>query len=243
MNLVLDIGNTLTKAGIFSEGNLLHIHTLTSEADINRLVIENDYAAMLVSSVADCPPWLLELLESRTPYMLLDGNTPLPFTNLYETPHTLGTDRLAAVAGAMTMFPGQNALAIDAGSCITYDIIDSRKQYHGGTISPGIQMRCRAMHTFTARLPLVQIKPENSGEIELLGKHTAAALQSGAYHGTVAEITQMIRMYEDKFGDLQVVICGGDAPMLISALNSTAHHFVPDLILRGLNAILDHHVT
>lgn len=243
MNLVLDIGNTLTKAGIFDGGVLLDTHTLGSEADMRKLVMKNSYRAMMVSSVAACSSWLKKHIDSHSSFMLLDASTPLPFVNLYDTPHTLGSDRLAAVAGAMTMFPGHSALAIDAGSCITYDIIDSRKQYHGGTISPGIQMRCKAMHTFTARLPLVQVKPENSDEMKLLGKNTAAALQSGAYYGTVAEITQMIRMYEDKFGDLQVVICGGDAPLLSKALFNTAHHLVPELILKGLNAILDHNVA
>lgn len=242
MKLVLDIGNTLTKAGIFENAALLRARTFRDEAELQEWIRSGTYEAILASCVSEVPVWLKELQDKHPQFMLLDADTPLPFSNLYETPHTLGTDRIAAVAGALRMFPGRNILAIDAGSCITYDFVDSRRQYHGGTISPGIQMRCRAMHTFTARLPLVQIKPDEGDKIQLPGNNTTAALQSGAYHGTLAEITQMIRMYEDKFGDLRVVICGGDAPQLSKALHPT-HLLVPELILIGLNAILDHNVA
>lgn len=242
MKLVLDIGNTLAKAGIFENVKLLGAHTFRNMNQLQQWVWSASYESILVSSVAEEPAWLKELKERHPHCILLNADTPLPFHNLYETPRTLGTDRIASVAGAMALFPGRAALAIDAGSCITYDFIDSRKQYHGGSISPGIQMRCKAMHTFTARLPLVQIKSDEADEIQVPGKTTTTALQSGAFHGTLAEITQMIRMYEDKFGDLQVVICGGDAPQLSKVL-PVKHQLVPELILIGLNAILDHNVA
>jgi type III pantothenate kinase len=241
MNLVLDMGNTLTKAGLFEKGTIRQTFSVKDKEELQQIVQENTFDAMLVSSVVDVPAWLKSLTDRNAQYMLLDASTPLPFTNLYLTAQTLGTDRLAAVAGAMKLFPGKCALAIDAGSCITYDMLDDQQCYHGGAISPGVQMRCRAMHTFTARLPLVHIKPEQSDDISLLGNHTVGALQSGAYYGTLAEITQMIRMYEDKFADLQVVICGGDAALLGKGLK-VAHQIAPELLLIGLNAILDYNV-
>lgn len=241
MNLVLDMGNTLTKACLFEEGTIRQTFTVKDQEELRQIVLESAFDTMLVSSVVDIPAWLSSLIDDDAHYLLLDASTPLPFTNLYLAAQTLGSDRLAAVAGAQKLFPGKCTLAIDAGSCITYDLLDDQQRYHGGAISPGVQMRCRAMHTFTARLPLVQIKPEQSDDISLLGNHTVGALQSGAYYGTLAEITQMIRMYEDKFANLQVVICGGDAALLSKGLK-VAHQIAPELILIGLNAILDYNV-
>ena len=161
-------------------------------------------------------------------------------SNTYETPATIGTDRLAAVAGAQQHFPGQNALSIDAGTCITYDLIDQAGHYRGGLISPGVSMRLQAMHTFTARLPLVEA---DNSPFNLTERNTVAALRSGAVGGAAAEISQMIRMYGDKFSDLQVVISGGDALQLISTIRPKhAITVVPDLILIGLNRILQHYV-
>ena len=240
MNLVLDIGNSLTKAAFFEKGKLAELFQKMDENALKDLVERSRPEALMVSSVANCPTWLLNNIEQHPHFYLLNEQTKLPFSNYYQTPKTLGADRLAAVAGAMSLYPNQPILAIDAGSCITYDMLDANQRYHGGSISPGVQMRCRAMHTFTARLPLVDI---NAGEqtIPLRGGNTLESLRSGAWHGTLAEINQMIRMYEDKFGDLQVVICGGDAAALSQELKA-AHQWVPELILIGLNTILAQNV-
>jgi type III pantothenate kinase len=242
MNLVLDIGNSYAKAGIFEAGKLLDIKPRIPKSDAVEMLQTRQYDAVLVSSVSDLPSALLEAVRQHKKYFLLNAALPLPFQNLYQTPHTLGTDRIAAVAGMMSLFPGEQSLAIDAGTCITYDLLDKEAGYYGGSISPGLQMRCKAMHTFTARLPLVEIQEESEPHIPLRGYNTHTALQSGALYGTVAEITQMIRMYEDKFGHLRVVICGGDAALLSKHLQA-AHQHVPELILIGLNRILEHNVS
>lgn len=240
MNLVLDIGNTLTKAAIFENDTLVRTYQRMDEKNLRELLHHYSPEALMVSTVADCPDWLLDMIAKHQHYFLLNAETPLPFDNLYKSPKTLGADRVAAVAAAVKLFPGKTALAIDAGSCITYDLVDEHRCYYGGSISPGIQMRCRAMHTFTARLPLVQVNTVEQ-PVLLQGTNTEEALLSGAWHGTLAEITQMIRMYEDKFGPLQVVICGGDAILLSSEL-TVAHQFLPELILIGLNTILAYNV-
>ena len=283
MNLAVDIGNTHIKAGWFDGTVLREQLRLPKLSDVVLLVEQTpSVEAVILSSVqfpsgsntpiadgpvATVPSELQPLTRLPIPVLTLDGNTPLPFVNTYLTPATLGTDRIAAVAGAQHVRPGQNVLVIDAGTCITYDVIDRKGTYRGGLISPGLRMRLRAMHTFTARLPLVTLElddetrdhpgpdsPEDdSSDAEafpsLTERSTEAGLRSGAVRGAAAEIRQMIRMYADKFSDLHVVLCGGDALYLLHHLDQ--HHplapasvtEVPELILIGLNCILQHNVN
>lgn len=164
----------------------------------------------------------------------LTPDTPLPFRNAYQTPQTLGKDRLAAIAGAHALYPGQNALAIDAGTCIKYDLIDAAGVYHGGNIAPGLHMRLRAMHEQTARLPLVDLKmPEL-----FFGTSTQTALQNGALRGAVLEIQGFIQLFARHRASLQVTLTGGDAEFLIPFLPGPT--IEPSLVLIGLNHILNH---
>jgi type III pantothenate kinase len=162
---------------------------------------------------------------------------PLPIKILYATPQTLGVDRIAGSCGALQLFPGKNTLVIDAGTCITYDFTDSSKQYYGGSISPGLKMRFQAVHTFTARLPLVS-PAENP---ELIGNSTETSIQSGIVNGTVAEIDGIIDRYRQKYPDLQVILCGGDGPFFENKLKASIFAS-PDLVLIGLNSVLIHNV-
>lgn len=211
------------------------------EQALRKLIRKVKPQAFICSSVAaEAPLWLNHMIDQQQNYMTLNTGTKLPFDNLYQSPSTLGADRIAAVAGSISLLPGKRVLAIDCGSCITYDLVDERKEYYGGSISPGLQMRCRAMHTFTARLPLVRITEQDN--INLRAASTHEALQSGALYGTVAEITQMIRMYADKYGALQVIISGGDAQLLSKEVK-VPHRAVPELIFVGLNSILEYNVN
>lgn len=240
MHLAIDMGNTRIKAALFDGSTLRQTYRLSDWAALLPVVDEHAVTHAIVSSVGE--PRQVRALARRLPIplLVLDGTTPLPFVNTYETPATLGADRLAAVAGAQQHFPGQNALSIDAGTCITYDLIDQTGHYRGGLISPGVAMRLRAMHTFTARLPLAEA---DNSPFDLTERNTVGALRGGAVGGAAAEINQMIRMYGDKFPDLRVVISGGDALLLINTVRpKQAVTVVPDLILIGLNRILQHYV-
>ena len=238
MNLAVDMGNTQIKVGWF-EGNALRKQLrLTHLRELASGVHSAETEAVIVSSVGECPP----LPDRGIPTIFLSGTTPLPFVNTYETPATLGTDRIAAVAGAHHRFPKQNTLVIDAGTCITYDLIDRHAHYRGGLISPGLRLRLRAMHTFTARLPLVEL--DDSKPAELTARTTVDGLLGGAVRGAAAEISQMIRMYADKFSDLHVILCGGDASPLFNYVpHDLPVTIVPELILIGLNSILQYNVN
>ena len=165
---------------------------------------------------------------------------PLPINNLYKTPKTLGADRLGNLVGAHSLFQKENVLVISAGTCITYDVINSERNYYGGNITPGIDMRLKAMNTFTARLPLVKKEMTR----ELIGTTTKASMLTGAIKGASLEMQGFISEYKKKYPELMVILTGGDAPYFESAISvgiadrKSKTFAVPHLLLHGLNEIL-----
>ena len=193
----------------------------------------------IVGSVRDLTACEEEALQSLTfPMLRFTADTPVPITNRYRTPETLGSDRLAAVIGASSLKPGKDLLIIDAGTCITYEVIDARGNYWGGNIAPGMQMRLRALHEFTARLPLV----EAEGDVPGMGYSTETAIRSGVLRGMKYEIEGYIKSMRAKFPRLEVFLTGGDRISFstdIKNLIFTDRYIVP----RGLNRILDYNTA
>lgn len=197
---------------------------------------------------------LLHFLEQNIPYCLsLTHTTPIPISNLYASPQTLGKDRLAAVIGAYALFKNTNILVIDAGTCITYDFLNHQNEYLGGSITTGLQTKLKALHTFTATLPLVTLPPtplQYNLQTSLIGNTTQNAIISGAVWGTVAEITETIQQYKQflknnntlKNNRLKVIITGGDALFFKTQLK-TKLVALPDLVLQGLNTILQYNAS
>ncbi|HEY8511470.1 MAG TPA: type III pantothenate kinase, partial [Cyclobacteriaceae bacterium] len=237
MNIVVDNGNTSTKVGIFDGDNLVDHKVFQSLAEVKALLEATEADNILVGSVRHDPSEILSF--SRAPgKFILDHDLPLPIQNHYKTPKTLGVDRIAGVCGGLQLFPGFNTLVIDAGTCVTYDLIDAEKNYRGGAISPGLRMRFRAVHEFTARLPLVGI-PDN---VSLWGDTTESAIQSGVCYGMIAEMEGMITAYQQQYGNLKTVLTGGDAPTFENRLKASIFAS-PNLVLIGLNSILNHNVN
>jgi type III pantothenate kinase len=241
MNLCIDIGNTSVKAAVFDRNKMIsanqwndtgynHIHSFISDFPQIRNAI--------LCSVRKSNSGLIEMVQrSVASLIVLDEFTPIPFTNLYETAGTLGKDRLAAVAGANNNYPGRNVLVIDAGTAITYDVINDQDCYLGGNISPGLAMRLKALHSYTERLPLV--KPMH--KVPLLAKNTEEAIAAGVQNGIIFEMEAYIARLNEWLSNLVVIITGGDAGYFDKKLKNTifAH---PDLILTGLNRILTYNV-
>ncbi len=241
MNLVIDIGNTRSKIGLFQENTLVEqaIWTHWALADLQRYGNQSGVRNVLFSTVAAPDPAMREGLEDDFNVLELTHETALPFNNLYGTPKTLGKDRLAGVAGAQALYPGQNCLVVDCGTCIKYDLITAEADYRGGNIAPGLRMRIQAMHHFTARLPEVPMEmPEKE-----IGDSTQTALQNGAIRGAVLEIEGFVQLFERQATPLQTILTGGDAAFLLPFL--TVHNpgilYQPDLTIFGLNHILRHH--
>ncbi len=238
MNLVVDIGNTTAKLALF-DGTLPLEVVYDSNSTLERLPdICSRYAVekAIVASVIDLSERALaQLSKLPVPVLWLNEKTPLPVENLYETPETLGYDRMAAVVGANEQFPDRDILVIDAGTCITYEFVDASGRYHGGNISPGMQMRFRALHQFTGRLPLVL----REGRELPMGKDTDTAIRAGVLKGMEYEISGYIVAMKHKYPELLVFLTGGDDFSFDTNLKSIifADRF---LVLKGLNRILNY---
>lgn len=235
--LVIDAGNTGVKAAVFKEMELLHEVRLQQLADLNALFSRFAISHTLVSRVGEGMEGMEAVLESQCTWFNLSAEWTLPFTSAYQTPATLGADRIAGVAGAMHFFPQRNCLVIDAGTCITYDCIDAHAHYRGGAISPGLHIRFKALNAFTHKLPEVEL----SGVPEMIGTSTTSSIQSGVFYGMVDEINGTIARYEEQFAGLQVILCGGDSPLFGKHIKNNIFA-APNLVLFGLNKILLFHV-
>ncbi|MFW5760484.1 MAG: type III pantothenate kinase [Cyclobacteriaceae bacterium] len=230
----IDIGNTRAKIGIFFHDELINVNYETDFKEIKSLLDSYEVAKIIVSSVNKRydQQLIIDQLKDYDP-LYFNYQIPLPIEIKYDTPQTLGVDRIAAAVGASVLYPGENVLSIDCGSCITYDLLQKGKYYLGGAISPGIHMKIKALHTFTARLPLI----ESKNSAPLVGKSTEQSILSGIINGSVAEIDGMIAEYKTMYPVLKVVLCGGDALFFDSKVKGT-NFVVEDLVLFGLNQVL-----
>ena len=234
--ICFDFGNTRLKAGIFSGRIFLeevvlagpgpeHLHPLLEKVRPDKTIL---------SSVINHPPEINDLLASYGRFHLLNHASQLPITTPVGKPETIGADRLAICAAAVDLFPHQHCLAIGLGTCITYNFINAAHQFLGGSISPGMNMRFRAMHEQTALLPMAA--PVN--RFPLVGYDTLTNLQSGVIQGMAAEIDGIIHAYRGKYNELQVLITGGDLFFFDSLLLHPMHRD-PYLLFRGLQAICE----
>lgn len=238
MNLVVDAGNSKIKLACFEGPELIWKHEFLALHDALGKIADSNFTNALLASVGSNTYTLENELKKIGLYTLLTHETPLPIEIKYETPNTLGVDRIAGSVGSRIKYDRKNVLVIDAGTCITYDFVDQNNVYQGGGIAPGIDMKFNALNNFTSNLPLVNRK----ANIPLIGRTTEDSILSGVVQGTLAEIEQIIRMYTSKFADLQVVMCGGDAEYIISN-SKTDLELVPELVLEGLNEILQYNVN
>jgi type III pantothenate kinase len=237
-NLIIDIGNTRIKTALFQEDSLIEEVGFEALDELISYSSNLEFSHAIISSVKYSENELKALIPFG--FLFLERNTPVPIQNLYKSPETLGVDRKAAVIGARTKVKKGPVLAIDLGSCITYEILDEGDNYHGGAISPGLTMRFKAMNQQTARLPLVSL--EANMEPKLTGDTTVSCMQSGVYSGILFEIKGFIQAYQEKYRDLKVIICGGDSKIFESLTKD--HIFViPNLVLYGLNRILSYNVN
>ncbi|MCD7898453.1 MAG: type III pantothenate kinase [Bacteroides sp.] len=238
MNLVIDVGNTAVKAAVFNGKELINV---VSEPDdsfdfLNVICLKYEITAAIIASTRNLTDESVQILNVKLPFLhWLNETSRLPIVNLYETPQSLGNDRIAAVVGANEQFPGKDILVIDAGTAITYDFIDSQAHYHGGNISPGISMRFKALHQYTSRLPLIT----QEGRLPDLGKDTETAIRAGVLKGIEYEIMGYITLLKDKYPELLVFLTGGNGISFDTNIKNIifADRF---LVLKGLNRILNY---
>ncbi|TCJ13096.1 type III pantothenate kinase [Flaviaesturariibacter flavus] len=230
----LDFGNTRLKLARFENDTLREVIFLREDAlqHLRELLEQYRPARSILSSVVHHDPEIEVLLSAHTRFHKLSNTSRLAFTIPVGKPETMGADRLAVAAAAVDLFPGANNLAITLGTCITFNFINTKGEFLGGSISPGMEMRFRAMHEYTAKLPLVK----GEWNVPLIGYDTATNLQSGVVLGMVHEIDGIIDSYAARFGNFNALLTGGDGPVLTPHLKNRIFAD-PELIFKGLYAI------
>lgn len=239
MNLVADAGNSWVKLAVFKSRELIidkrvPLHQF-EEASLALLKKHPAVTHAIIASVSFLNDLQLTTLSANCELLIVDHHLKLPFKNVYASPETLGADRIALAAAAVLHFPEQNTLVIDAGTCITYDMITQKGEYLGGAISPGLQMRYQALNYFTDGLPLLE-----TGEFQdFIGNNTENSIHSGVINGLCLEIEGVIDQYQSRYKFLTVILTGGDAQFLSKRLKKAifAHS---NFLLEGLNFLLEY---
>lgn len=242
-NLVIDIGNTHIKLAVFNQDEMVD---MARYGDIDEVIIstvlqKNNINKTIISSVnKNSRAWEPEL-KAKTTLLHFNAGMVKSINNRYKTPQTLGADRLAAVMGAHNLFPGKNNLIIDGGTCITYDWVDAGGNYFGGSISPGLNMRYNALNHYTAALPLLKADADFN---EFYGDDTVTAITSGVQNGIKYELLGFIENYSTNKQDINIILTGGDNVFFDTLLkNSIFAPYIkkePHLVLKGLNAAIEH---
>lgn len=242
MNLLaIDRGNSRTKVGIQANGNLTVAYFDNSlEDELLAYLANQTFDASIMSSVTSgIFAKVTDYLQHRGRFVMLDSNTIIPIKNNYATPNTLGSDRTAGAVGAWSLVQKNDVLLVDAGTCINYECVVG-DVYLGGAISPGLQMRLKAMHDYTGKLPLLNLSEE---EIELIGTSTVTCMQSGAAWGLIKEMEGLALDYKARFPAISVILTGGDAPYLGKYLKNSIFAPHKEVVLVGLMEILKYNLN
>lgn len=226
------------------EGKMINhfIYKSFSSSDVERLFDLYDITDSIISSVVDIEAAVVNTLHRRSQhFVLFDHNTPVPIINKYDTPQTLGQDRLAAAVGAKSLCPDENLLIIDAGSAITYDFVTDKGEYIGGNIAPGLKMRFTMLQRMTKKLPLVDA--EENELIPLFGTNTRDAIAAGVVRGVAYEVKGYMRTLKEKVVHYQTFVTGGHAAYILNNVRNSRNEkreiqFEKNLVLIGLNEIL-----
>ncbi len=239
MLLALDIGNTRIKYAVFECNTSIEINYFDKyelQKTLENLFLRfKNITNLIIASVGSIEPDAFINFENRVTIHFITHNYNFPFINKYETPLTLGIDRMVLASGAVFQFHEQNRLIIDAGTCVTYDFVDKENNYLGGAISPGIRLRYESLHNYTAKLPLLKKqKPQN-----FIGNSTSEAIHSGVINGIVNEIDGFIDTYNLKYSNFIIILTGGDAVFLAKRLKNTIFAN-SNFLLESLNQIFQY---
>lgn len=241
MNLSIDVGNTSVKVAVFEEDTLVNFVVFEKKiiiSEIKKIVKNFKISQGIMSSVASVSESDMQKLQEMIPLEFVSSKTKVPFNNKYKTPLTLGVDRIVLMVAAVKKYPKKNVLVIDAGSCITFDFVTKELNYLGGAISPGVAMRYKALHNYTANLPLL----DKVMVTNFVGGSTVESMHAGVVNGVVKEIDGVIAEYKDKYLDLTVVLTGGDTNFLSKQLKSSIFAN-QNFLLYGLNELLTYKKT
>jgi len=236
MILTIDAGNTRIKGAVFENNTIIDYFVFTEkeitsevEKSLNKFPLVTN---LVVASVSNLDKNVLLAFSNRVKIHFITHEDIFPFRNLYQTPLTLGIDRMVLAAGAVMAFPGYSRLVIDAGTCITYDFVDQDDNYLGGAIAPGLRLRYESLHQYTAKLPLLSAEsPEH-----FIGRSTNQAIHSGIVNGLIHEIDGFINKYKKEYSKFIIILTGGDTDFLAKRLKNTIFAN-SNFLLQSLNHI------
>lgn len=236
-HLALDFGNTSIKAASFSGNQLKEVKTFSNVVELLEYeAYVTSHTHVIIGSVTNEHLKFVEHYQNRIPLTIFTTSSTIPLKNLYQTSATLGSDRLSASVGAYSLYPNTDVLCIDCGTCIKYNFVNSKNEYLGGAISPGLQMRFKALNHFTSKLPLVNFDKDF---VKLVGQNTSESILSGVINGTIKEIAGIIEEYQQNYPHIKIVITGGDGNFFAQHLKKNGIFTHPNLVLEGLNLILN----
>jgi len=239
VNLIIDIGNSYTKAAVFDNEAIItqNLYKNFGKDELSAFFNNYQITKAIISSVSHDTRKIFDYLteEQHCNTLVLNSSTPIPLNIRYSTPKTLGSDRLAAATGGKHLFPENHVLVIDAGTCITYDLVTAEHNYLGGAISPGINMRYKAMNQFTQNLPLLK----SAEDTKLTGDSTTNSIHSGVLNGAISEMDGMINQFREEYPNLITIITGGDINYFDKKLKNNIFAR-PNIVVTGLNQILRH---
>ncbi|TWR28243.1 type III pantothenate kinase [Mucilaginibacter achroorhodeus] len=244
LNLAVDIGNTFIKIAVFENDDLIKAkqYEHVDLSDIDAIIAGRSFANVIISSVKQTEDAWQSILADKFNITKFNSQITAGINNYYKTPQTLGADRWAAVIGAHYLYPSHNNIIIGGGTCITYDFVDTAANYFGGSISPGLNMRYKAVNYYTAALPLLNADEKFDA---IYGEDTASAIRSGIQNGIKYELQGFISEYIKQGAGYNIILHGGDSIFFDTLLkNSIFAPYVkiePYLVLKGLNAAINKH--
>jgi type III pantothenate kinase len=203
--LCFDFGNSRLKVAEFSNGTFESETMLSDFSELDAYLHLHPSERRILSSVLALDEPTIDHLNTQRIHVLGSGSK-LNFHIAVQKKETIGSDRLALMASAAHQFPNQSVLVIALGTCITYNLMDTTGNFLGGSISPGMQMRFRALHEQTAKLPLVQ----DDWNIPAIGYDTKTNLQSGVILGMAYEIDGFVEWYKNRYPGINLILTGGN---------------------------------
>jgi type III pantothenate kinase len=248
MNLIIDIGNTRTKLALFEKNSLIekaNVDALTLDA-LSDLLKGRNIEGVIMSVSGQDTEGVEGWLRENYFFIKLNHETPLPIENQYDTPQTLGKDRLASAVAAHFLFPKTACLVIDGGTALTFNLLTEKGAFVGGNITAGLRMRFKALHHFTAKLPLLEQNVDRAvvrlDDNNLIGKNTNDAVLKGVQFGILSEIEGFVHRFKEKNSNVEIILTGGDGLYFKNNLhlNNTTHE--PNLVMIGLNQILHYNL-
>ena len=239
MNLILDFGNTYKKMAVMSGGEIVYLTAQTHIGleEIVEIEAKFDIKNAVLSSVVGGTETIEQYLNGKHKFLKISEETKIPIQNAYKSKNTLGSDRLACAVAAYELFPNENVLILQLGTCLTSDFITKEGVYLGGSISSGMKMRFQALHHFSDKLPLINYQNFHS----VLGKSTEESILAGVICGIIAECNYIIDCYKERYDSVKIILTGGDAKTFENTIKNEIFA-LDNFVIHGLNAILRYNV-